>query len=66
METVYGCDESDVTHRFSITLANGEDKRYIDLHLDSGNFAAMHQAIRKVYPPWWTIDKFLLTWEDAI
>ena len=66
METIYGCDESDVTHRFLVTLVNGEDKKLIDLHLDSGNFAAMHQAIRAVYLPSWTIDKFILTWEDAI
>jgi len=66
MDTVYGCDRSDVTHQFSITLVHGDDKRSVDLFLNSGNFAAMVKAIREVYPPWWTIDKFLLTWEDSI
>ena len=66
METVYGCAESDATHRFIVTLVNGRDKKCVDLHLDSGNFAAMCKAIRKVYLPSWTIDEFSLTWEDSI
>ena len=66
MDTVYGCDRDDVTHIFSIALAGGDEKRLVELHLDSGNFAAMCKAIRKVYPPSWTIDKFLLIWEDSI
>ena len=66
METVYGCAESDVTHRFMVTLVNGGDKKCVDLHMNNDDFSAMHQAIRAVYLPSWTIDEFSLTWKDAI
>ena len=65
METVYGCDVWDVTHRFLVTLVNGDDEMAVDLHVDSGSFTAVRSAIRKVYPPSWSIYESLTVWEDC-
>lgn len=65
MERLQACDSRDVTHRFIVTLINGSDELAVDLHLNSGSFTAVRNAIRKAYPPSWRIYESLLTWEDC-
>lgn len=65
METLHACDAWDVTHRFIVTLVNGSDELAVDLHLDSGSFASVRNAIRRAYPPQWKIYESLLTWQDC-
>jgi hypothetical protein len=65
MTEIIACEPTAVTHRFLVTLVDGDREHGVDLMLNSGSFAAIRAAIRAHFPPQWKIYESLLKWEDC-